>query len=117
MTNAVLETRVVASRPFGPSAAVHTLAAVLGAKWLRHGAWERRDQPIVDVSPRPAGLWVTPWSLMPTSEEVQLEQMRGDLTGRLRRVCADMPSQEFATLVSDICARKLRWANNALTLR
>jgi hypothetical protein len=35
--------------------------------------------------------------------------LRADVAERLRRVCADMPPTDFAALVEDICAMKLRW--------
>lgn len=114
MTNTVLNRRTLGSPLFSPVAAAHTATRVpgAGAHWLGVDARKPRDQRR-DVTPRAASLWITPWTLTPMSDQGQLEQMRADVTRRLQRVCADMSPQQFATLVNDICARKLRWAEDA----
>lgn len=111
MTNAVPETHPVASHPLNPRTVAQAVAALLGATWLHRSA--KRQEERTATAPTPANRRVTPRSLVSISDELQLEQMCGELAGRLRRVCGYMPAQEFATLVGDMSARKLRWAVRA----
>jgi hypothetical protein len=53
----------------------------------------------------------TPHVPVPGARADAAARLRAEVAARLRPVCASMPAEEFARLVEDVAAFKLRWAS------
>jgi len=70
--------------------------------------------------PTPAAAVPTPnpkRELPPAGEAAELQQHIADIAARLRRVCAQLPDEEFSALVLDIARVRMRHEQRVTPLR
>ena len=54
---------------------------------------------------------------LPSAGEAELQQHIADIAARLRRVCAQLPDEEFSALVLDMARVRMRYEQRVTPLR